>query len=187
MKYEPSFGDTIEPGRLAFVSFSPNLKDHWNDELPKTISSLFGDDPQAFLGFSPTIVITKSSLPNAYASAPNTIVISRGLLDITHNPSELAFIVAHEAGHLFLRHSNAIGLKSPIDMEIEADAFAAHLLTESGFLVTPSVELIERVGKGLKESGISTNTIYPAMQTRLKSLGIYALNERLKDSNGSAS
>lgn len=52
-----------------------------------------------------TITVEDSEVLNAYATIGRRIVVFTGLIDSLNNDSALAFVVAHELGHIELRHS----------------------------------------------------------------------------------
>lgn len=105
--------------------------------------TLVGEDQIAFLGFFPTFRVVDSPWPNAFARGSSEIVLTTALLDSVENERELAFVIAHELGHLRLGHTHAnlgssdsalvrsnLG-KTYALREIDADCFAHNLLIES--------------------------------------------------------
>jgi hypothetical protein len=66
-----------------------------------------------------------------------TLVLSRGLIRRLQVEAELAFVIAHEVGHLVLEHHAEGGdLKVPEyrkDFEEQADRFAVGLLAAAGY------------------------------------------------------
>lgn len=100
------------------------------ENIQRILFSLGGDDLQSFLGFTPKVVIVPSSLPNASIDTAE-LRITSGLLELTKNESELEFVIAHELGHVLLRHSrpNDFALRSElVEQESEADRIALNLL-----------------------------------------------------------
>lgn len=149
------------------------------------LSALVGDDSAAFLGFTPRIKRIENPEPNAFAvKSQSQIVISAGLLDAIKNPSELAFVLAHELGHLVL-HSGAnrpsvLGQEerqSAMDRELEADMYAVKMLRDSGFDPAAGQSFISRVMGVRSRRNLSLGILYPSLKVRL---------ERLKRQQGPA-
>jgi predicted Zn-dependent protease len=67
--------------------------------LDKFVTSL-NKDPKAY-----TILVEGNDVLNAYATIGKKIVVFTGLIDSLKNQSALAFVVAHELGHIEERHS----------------------------------------------------------------------------------
>ncbi|MBN8547832.1 MAG: M48 family metalloprotease [Deltaproteobacteria bacterium] len=143
-----------------------------------------GDDISAYFGVTPAIMITGDASPNAYVTQVNEIVLSRGLLGMLSSNSELAFVVAHELGHIMLGHNspqngrdarfaftgNAGHVENQIQREIEADRFALKLLNSSGFDIQSSVSLLARLSQSGKEHGAALGESYPSLGARLAAL-----------------
>lgn len=95
---------------------------------------LGGHDLSAFFGFTPQISFHVSTERNAYAAYPYEVVLTTGLIESCYNRAELAFVIAHELGHLYKRHASGSALvndrtiASDQRLEVEADRFAAELL-----------------------------------------------------------
>ena len=96
----------------------------------------------------PTIEIVTSEKNIAFAEteADGNIVLSLKTLSLIGNDSELAFLLAHELGHIFYKHSkpSLSGFilsnfhKSIIEetnkrLELEADEFAKKVIEEAGY------------------------------------------------------
>lgn len=156
-----------------------------NESIPDIVSALFGDDVTAFIGVTPSFLIADSPLPNAYARPDGTIVLTSTLLNILESRDELAFIIAHESGHLMLHqeagtrllgHSHRLlgNLRtSPItrvQMELEADEFAVVLMRRSGLAAGSAVAFLERLGRWGSDSHMPLSQIRPPLQTRLARL-----------------
>lgn len=52
-----------------------------------------------------TIIVAKTSSPNAYSLGARTIVLTTGLLEILRSEAELAAVIAHEMAHDLLGHT----------------------------------------------------------------------------------
>ena len=82
----------------------------------------------------PSVTISQSTLPSASISGL-TVTISEGMLELTTNESEIAFILAHEISHRLLGHqhtSTFLGLPDSQHDEIEADRLALALMKSTG-------------------------------------------------------
>lgn len=159
--------------------------------IPDIMSALFGDDVSAFLGITPRFLIADSPLPNAYARPDGTIVLTSTLLGMLETKDELAFIIAHETGHLMLHqdagarllgHSHRLlgNLRtSPperVQMELEADEFAVILMARSGFNSQSAVAFLERLGSWGMDSQAPLSHIRPSLRTRLERLHEFNLD-----------
>jgi hypothetical protein len=96
------------------------------------------------------VKLVQSPIVNALSDGSN-IVLTSGLLGFVRSPDQLAWVVAHEVGHHALEHAegaklqlmlnrflSSTGGKAPqgtsqIDLERQADVFAADLVTRAGF------------------------------------------------------
>ncbi|MCB0340163.1 MAG: M48 family metalloprotease, partial [Bdellovibrionales bacterium] len=125
----------------------------WEQFSKNILHSLVGDDSYAYLGLNPRFEFPASSKPSAYALAPNRVVLSEGLIKEFKNRSEVAFVIAHELGHIVLKHTGSQhNLIEPsgawsemVKREIEADAFAVRLLENSSFDPHKSIDLLGRL------------------------------------------
>lgn len=179
LAHEPcSNRDSESTGGAATVSqpeYSP-------EALQKILHRLVGDDLNAFAGFTPRILVAERAVPNAFARAPHTIVLTTGLLDVVGSEDELAFVLAHELGHLLLGHvqsgaegpqsARLLGMNSrrPIDLELEADAFSLKMLAESGYSPASGRVLLERLGEWGAEAGIALQELHPTLKIRAEQL-----------------
>ena len=87
-----------------------------------------------------------------------TITLTQGLLDEISTSSELAFVLAHEMGHIELEHlapvlSSALLTQTQLrriaqvhqDWEIEADGFALKRILDAGYDPRAGIELLSRL------------------------------------------
>jgi len=97
-----------------------------------------------------TVKLITSPIINAFSDGSN-IVLTTGLLGFVRSPDQLAWVIAHEVGHHVLEHAenarlqlllnrflgSTVGEKPTvtrqIDLERQADIFAADLVTRAGF------------------------------------------------------
>jgi hypothetical protein len=57
------------------------------------------------------ILVEKDNTPNAYCMGDGTLVVNMGLFSWVDNEAQLASVICHELGHLFLEHSIKIQLE----------------------------------------------------------------------------
>jgi predicted Zn-dependent protease len=106
------------------------------------------------------VFIIEKSTPNAYAlPSPDRIFISRSLLELIENESELAFVIAHEMAHIkyhhFSPHLPIILNEAQLarialihqSWEYEADNEALRLIQGAGFAPESSVSLLKRLSE----------------------------------------
>lgn len=146
------------------------------EEIGETIlHDMAGDDFIAFFGITPTVDIAINSLPEAFFEHPNKVVISHGLLQYISNPSELAFVMAHEIAHHLLGHAKqkieqTSELQNMISHEIEADQLAIKLLQSGGFNPNAGIVLLTRVSKECISNDVSNEQLFPSLIPRLKAM-----------------
>ncbi|MBX7139218.1 MAG: M48 family metallopeptidase [Oligoflexia bacterium] len=120
-------------------------------ESQRILHSLGGDDLRAFFGFTPSITVFSSSMPNAYWLGAGRIYISQSLINTARSEAELAFVIAHELAHGLLNHPSAAFAQSSAsetalaEREAEADELALKLLKNAGFDPVEGAGLLERV------------------------------------------
>lgn len=125
----------------------------------------------ALEGQVPTLTIADELISNAYAVHPNRIVITEQLLRKLSNQDELAFVIAHEIGHLVL-HSGARQISNSkqvaqlqgnanqdhqsLQEEIDADAIALQLMQQIGFNPRYSINVLRGLeGQGVMNCGLN--------------------------------
>jgi beta-barrel assembly-enhancing protease len=79
--------------------------------------------------------------PGAFAMNGG-IIVTTGLFAIAHGEDELAFVLAHEMGHLMLGHTGAITAEG---MESEADLVALELMTGAGYELAGALTFLLRL------------------------------------------
>lgn len=122
------------------------------------------------------IYVTRYSSANAFCLADGSIYLNIGAIKAMQNESELAFVIAHEIGHLVLQHSlkevskiisisqkesrnassrsnNFRKLRFSREFELEADGYALSLMNAAGFDVSKSLSALNR----LKPDTAATN------------------------------
>lgn len=106
------------------------------------------------------------------------IEISRGMMEVTRNEHELAFVLAHELSHMILGHPQIIAIgkangsmnrRQRRTMELDADSAAAIILVRSGFDPAASHQFVSRMNTlhGISFLGLSN---HPARKARLRNL-----------------
>lgn len=131
-----------------------------------------------------TVRVVESSVINAMSDGSN-IVVSSGLLGFVQSPDQLAWVLAHEVGHHALEHTeknrlhmtlnrllSTIGEErletlEQIDLERQADLFAADLTVRAGFDLREARQLLRRV-QMLEGQGLSQT--HPTTEERLAAL-----------------
>jgi len=144
----------------------------WREQGHQGVNKIAGDQPSAFLGFSPSLSVSNSRFPNAYIRPNGKIVLTVGMLALVESQSELAFIIAHEIGHLLLEHHQGKGEqqndKNSEALELEADLFALKALTSAGLETSAGIDLLLRIAAfGEKQS---LGTLYPTLFKRAELL-----------------
>ena len=151
---------------------SPKLAEKYSRKI---IHDLVGDDLAAYLSISPEINVIKVSQPAAFA-ASNRLIISTGLLEMSNSASEIAFVLAHEMGHLALHHHGAhfTGDRDQMQMEmaneLDADQFAVQLLHDSGMEPRAGIAILSRLDHLGTEHGIQARSLFPSIGGRIQAL-----------------
>jgi beta-barrel assembly-enhancing protease len=102
------------------------------------------------------------------------VQLTTAILDSTDNDDELAFILAHEMAHAFLKHPGLAAQKKMTraairDTETEADRLALTLMAEAGFEPMAAPRLWARLGKKL-----SSDKLHMRREDRVRFLTIIA-------------
>jgi len=110
------------------------------------------------------IKVVDKPLVNAITNGPDILVTS-GLLAFLQSPDELAWVLAHEIGHVAYDHNGRTRLQLTLDQflaanagvqpigiariefERQADRFAASLVVKAGFDLRKAREVLERMQK----------------------------------------
>ena len=113
-----------------------------------------------------------SSEPFAYASTNGKRVrISRAMLRLASDDSELAFVIAHEFSHILLHHSFSFGMDSEMRrrQEFEADYFGIYVVARAGYDLDKASRFIVRLARAMP--GIDgSNPDYPSSTERYAEL-----------------
>lgn len=76
-----------------------------NSNLQTLLDKIYQSNP-SIPNHQIQLLLSKSSIPNAYCLGEGTIVINLGLLQFLENESQLAFVICHELAHFQLNHVN---------------------------------------------------------------------------------
>lgn len=97
------------------------------------------------------ILITKESKADASVYPDGTIVLTEGLINLARNDSEIAFVIAHEVGHITMGHYKQEIVYSMLDdlslperakEEVEADLHGVVFMKEAGYEPASAVSFL---------------------------------------------
>jgi Peptidase family M48 len=105
------------------------------------------------------ITIIENTHPDAFLVNRQRIVLSSGILAHIDNYTDLAFILAHELGHLLLpkplkelnngtERLHVLGKNNPVE-ELEADRFAQWILKLNAIPIFNRLNLLDKIALGL--------------------------------------
>ena len=132
---------------------------------------------------------------NVYAAANgSTIIVDEGMERLLTSDDELALIVAHEAAHVFLGHTDANRAKEfknavlRKQMEQQADALGVRLMQKAGFSAEASVNAHAKLAKAMRGPISRFLGLYgPSMSTRDRNAFLMAEAETSRDEETNAS
>lgn len=118
-------------------------------------------------GILPNLIIDPSNDVNAYTSKDG-ISITVGMLKFCRNDSEIAFVLGHELGHLFMGHLIVDDKYDNRIHETNADKYGAFLAIRAGYDPCAGTEMWARM---MQEDGnpILTNS-HPSYADRVENL-----------------
>ncbi|MBX7143663.1 MAG: M48 family metalloprotease [Oligoflexia bacterium] len=139
-----------------FLYCQPQADQAWLSESRVVLSrlSLASNLP------TPRLSISQETRSNAYARNAQEIVVTRGLINNLANAHELAFVLAHELGHIrlqFMRERPSLAalrgfsapsghvVNMPLEEERQADFFALNLMRALGFDSQQAPNLLYRL------------------------------------------
>jgi predicted Zn-dependent protease len=88
------------------------------------------------------LAVEQGSAPHAFVRGTKEIVVTTELLGVVKDPSELAFVLAHELSHLAIGHTRPGDATS----ELQADRLALTLVRRAGFDPCASLSVLARLG-----------------------------------------
>lgn len=120
-------------------SLSPRPPSEQTSELFRRITKHFVEQ-----GYTvpETLVVIDSRAPNAFVRHGREVVMTSAMARQVTEPSEVAFILAHEVAHVALGHR----LQGGISAEVAADSLALKVVTALGFNPCSGSNVLERLG-----------------------------------------
>lgn len=126
-------------------------------------------------GLSISLSVARTHEPFAKSYPGSIILISSGFIESCDSEAELAFVLAHEFGHVLLNHhADAVGSLSSEELrtrEFSADKFAAGVLMRAGYSLRGAFSSIERMNSAWDFYGESEDSEYPSAAERIAKLG----------------
>lgn len=116
----------------------------------------------------PSIVLLNNTQSMAGSFASGAIVISRGLIQNLKSEGELAFVIAHEMGHLALGHRGERPSEHVAADELAADRFGLALLARANY--DPRVSISSLLHAAPAELFWISTESYPSVQERTQLL-----------------
>ena len=95
---------------------------------------------------------------------------------MANSAAEIAFVLAHEMGHLALHHNGSsftgerAQAQRELANELDADLFAVRLLRGSGMRARAGIELLDRLNHLGTEHGVQAQTLFPSISGRIQAL-----------------
>jgi Zn-dependent protease with chaperone function len=131
----------------------------------------------------PRLVLGRERDTSAYSAwESNTIVINQGIFEIAaskedREPDVVAAVLAHELGHIYLRHlpprfrrgASSAAREATRGQERAADLFGARLACQAGFDPRGAVHLLQTLS-GLDREGAGAEDDHPSYQERIQYL-----------------
>ena len=121
-----------------------------------------------------SIDLVKDKYPFARSFPAGLVLVSSSLAISSESESELAFVIAHELGHVLLGHhseaSERINLDELKNRELAADAFGAKALIRAGYAINGAYSSIQRLTNSWGFYTEQGNSGYPTNIERLTNL-----------------
>ena len=145
------------------------------------LHEMAGDDLVAYFGFTPRISIIENPGPIALSRPHYSLTLSTGITKVARTRDELAFVIAHEVGHLQLRHPEERSLSGQhalsgsqngarLEAELLADRFAYVLSSRAGFDPDAGSTVLRRFKVLEEEHRLSEGSLYPGLLERIEQL-----------------
>ncbi|MBW8726447.1 MAG: M48 family metalloprotease [Inquilinus limosus] len=158
----PAWADTVE-ARTVRAAFggpydAPGLRDHVGRIAQKVAEVETGGRLKVM------VELLDSDQVNAAALPDGRLLVNRGLLALAHSEAELAFVLAHEIGHVVAGHARQGAARPPVDQAIagvaevqaeaefnrgqerEADRIGIDALARAGFDPAAAPAFLARFG-----------------------------------------
>lgn len=117
---------------FAWAPDALDLEDSGDAELQALFARLLEDE--ALLDFPYRLYVMPTPEPNAFAMPGGTIAVTAGLLDLVESETGRALVLAHELGHLQLRHGlKRLGRLILLQGALAAAGLDTNTLVKSGF------------------------------------------------------
>jgi len=114
----------------------------------------------------PTLTVIESRSPNAFIRKGHEVVLTTGMAKQVTEPSELAFVLAHEVAHVALGHH----LQGGVSAEVAADSLALKVMTALGFNPCSGTSVLERLGSPSQITLVSVTPRLHALHNQTSSL-----------------
>jgi hypothetical protein len=112
-----------------------------------------------------TLTIIYSKAPNAFVRRGREVVLTSAIMTQVTEPSELAFVLAHEAAHVALGHHARGGIAA----EVAADTLALNALVALGFNPCSGSSVLERLGAPAQVTLVSLSPRLDALHDQTSS------------------
>ena len=135
--YQKSFQEDVKSKNFVFNT-------PFNHYLTQTVNRVLTGNALVFTNLR--VLVAKETSPNAFCTGDGTLVVNMGLFNWVDNQDQLASVICHELGHLFLEHY--------IKLQIEAIAMQQNNKEEAKKLLSV------KNNKGEKAYAIFKNQLY---------------------------
>ena len=102
-RFQKDFQDEVKNKNFVF---NTGFNHYVNQMVEQILKSNSLDFPNL------KVLVEKDNSPNAYCMGDGTLVVNMGLFNWVDNEGQLASVICHELGHLFLDHSIKIQLEN---------------------------------------------------------------------------
>lgn len=165
-----NFSQSFGPLREAPSSSTTHEVTSISPLLPnEQTSGLFRRITQHFVERGYTVpenlVVIDSRAPNAFVRHGREVVMTSAMARQVTEPSELAFILAHEVAHVALGHR----LQGGISAEVAADTLALKVVTALGFNPCSGSSVLERLGSPSQVTLVSVTPRLHSLQDQTSS------------------
>ncbi len=139
---------------LFFVYPGPAISAAVDMDAYKARVDRIGHDIAGAAGIEVDIVVTPDTAIDACVYPDGTIVITRGLLDVSRSDDEIAFVIGHEISHVIVRDfaHNTIPaivdseeLPEHLTREMKADMRGMYFAEKAGYNPYASVKILTRI------------------------------------------